>query len=103
MATEYASLAQDNPGASLTVLYTATGQVVATLRVANRSSVTRTFRVALSRAGASIVDDHYLAYDTPLDANDSVPILIYMSNTDVLRVYGSTADVSFNLGGALIT
>lgn len=103
MATTYKTIAQDNPGAALTVLYTvpASKSFVGTLWVGNISASARTFRVAVSMAGAAIQNDHYLYYDVTLPANDTFQVTgLSLATTDVVRVYGSTSDVTFNLSGA---
>lgn len=106
MANAYKSLGQDNPGAVLTDLYTvpSSTEAVGTLFIGNRESAANTVRVALSVAGASIADDHYLLYDVSIPANDTAIINgIVLAATDVLRVYASDANVSFNFVGIEIT
>lgn len=106
MATAYKNLGQGNPGAVLTVLYTvpASTEAVGTLFVANREAAANTFRVAFSIGGAVIADDHYLYYDSTVPANDTFVIPgISMAATDVLRVYSSDTNVSFNFPGVEIS
>lgn len=103
MATTYKTIAQDNPGAVLTVLYTvpASKSFVGTLWVGNIAAAAKTFRVAVSMAGATIANDHYIAYDALVAANDSISITgLSLATTDVVRVYGSDSNVTFNLMGA---
>jgi hypothetical protein len=106
LATTYKTIAQDNPGASLTVLYTvpASTSFVGTLWVGNIAAAAKTFRVAVSMAGATIANDHYLYYDVSLPANDSFQVTgLSLATTDVVRVYGSDTNVTFNLQGVEIT
>ena len=105
MATTYKVLGQSNPSATTaTTLYTvpsSTSAVVSTLSIANLGAST-TYRVAIRPAGASLANQHYLAYDVPLNANDSVLLTlgITLATTDVVTVYASTANLAFNLFGS---
>lgn len=104
MATTYKVLGQVNPSATtLTTLYTvpaSTSTVCSTLTVCNLGTTT-TYRIAIRPAGASISDEHYIVYDTVLNANDSAMFTlgISLATTDVVSVYAGTADVSFGLFG----
>lgn len=89
------------PGAVLTSLYTVpTGKRanVRLLNVANIAAAGKTFRVAISPAGAAIDNSHYLAYDTAIAANsrDSWKDIV-LDAGDIVRVYGSDANVTFFL------
>lgn len=109
MATAYKVLGQSAPLATtLTTLYTVPSgkqAVVSTVQICNRSSSSRTFRIAVRPAGATVSNEHYQYYDSSLDANSSVSITIGMTlaETDVISVYGSTADLSFTAYGSEIT
>lgn len=108
MATTYKVLGQSNPAATtLTSLYTApaaTEAVVSSIVVANLTATDATFRLAVRPAGASISDEHYIGYDITVGASDSTVLTmgITMEATDVLSVYASTADVTFNAYGSEI-
>jgi hypothetical protein len=108
MATTYKVLGQAIPAATtLSTLYTvpaATSAVASTLSICNQG-VSTTVRVAVRPAGASIVGQHYIVYDNPINANDSLflTIGIALATTDVVSVYAGTANVSFNLYGSEIT
>lgn len=108
MPTTYKVLGQSAPSATTaTTLYTvpsATSTVVSTINVCNQSGVA-TFRIAVRPAGASLAAQHYLAYDTQIQANDSVSLTlgISLATTDVITVYASTANLSFAAFGAEIT
>jgi hypothetical protein len=109
MPAAYKVLGQSNPAATtLVTLYTvpaATSTIVSTLAVANLSASAITFRVAIRPAGASIANQHYIAYDAAVAANDSVFLTLGVSlaATDVVSVYASSANVAFSLFGSEIT
>ena len=109
MATSYKVLGQSAPAATtLTALYTvpsATEAVVSTVVVCNRSASNRTFRLAVRPDGASIANQHDIAYDVTVGASDSTTLTlgITMNAGDVLDVYGSTTDLSFTAFGSEIT
>ena len=109
MATIYKVLGQSAPSATTdTTLYTvpsATDTVISTIVVANRSASARTYRIAIRPAGASISDEHYLAYDVAIAANDSTALTlgITLDATDVVTVRASTADLSFTAFGSEIS
>lgn len=94
----------DPSAATLTDVYTvpsSTVAVVSTITVANRSVVDTTFRIAISPAGAAISDEHYIYYDTTIPGNDTfaTTIGISLEATDVIRVLGTLATLSFNVFG----
>jgi hypothetical protein len=107
MTTSYKTLGQVAPAATtLTTLYTvpsSNSTVCSTLAICNRGAST-SVRVAVRPAGASIDVKHYLVYDTPLAAYDSIFLTlgITLATTDVVSVYAGTADVSFGLFGSEI-
>jgi glucose-6-phosphate dehydrogenase assembly protein OpcA len=109
MPTNYKVLGQENPAATtLTTLYTvpaATEAVISSIVVANLTAVAATFRIAVRPAGASIADEHYVGYDITVGASDSTVLTvgITMEATDVLSVYGSTADITFQAYGSEIS
>ena len=109
MPTTYKSLGQSNPSATTaTTLYTvpsATSTVVSTITVCNQASTAGTFRLAVRPAGASLAAQHYLAYDTPIAANDTVALTlgITLATTDVITVYASSATMSFAAFGSEIS
>jgi len=109
MATTYKVLGQSAPSATTdTTLYTvpsATSTVVSTITVCNRSAVSITYRIAIRPAGASIANQHYIAYDATVAANDGILLTIGISlaTTDVVTVYASTSNATFNLFGSEIS
>ena len=108
MATTYKVLGQSNPSATTaTTLYTvpsATSTVVSTISVCNQASTAGTFRIAIRPAGASLAAQHYVAYDTPIAANDTIALTlgVTLATTDVVTVYASSATMSFNAYGSEI-
>ena len=105
MPTIYKTLGQAAPAATTsTDLYTvpaATSAIGSTLVVANRGAASATFRVSVSLTGAAITDKDYLDYDTAITGNGCVTLTlgISLATNDKLRVYASTADLSFNAFG----
>lgn len=109
MATNYKVLGQSAPSAtSDTTLYTvpsATEAVASTVFVCNRGSSATTYRIAIRPAGATLADQHYIAYDATISANDAVAITVGMTieATDVVTIYAGNGDLSFNLFGSEIS
>lgn len=105
MATTYKTLGQAAPAANTnTNLYavpSATSAVCSTLAICNRGVSTQV-RVAVRPAGAALADEHYIAYDVPLNQYDSVFLTlgVTLAATDVVTVYAGTATVSFSLFGS---
>lgn len=108
MATTYKVLGQSAPSATTnTDVYTvpsATEAVISTIAVANRATSSATYRIAVRPNGTAIANQHYIAYDVPVAANDStvITIGITMDAADVLTVYASTANLSFSVFGSEI-
>jgi len=109
MATTYKVLGQSAPSATTaTTLYTvpsATSAVVSTLVIANRAGTSAAYRIAIRPGGASLANQHYLAYDVAVGAGDSTTLTlgITLAATDVVTVYASSANLSFNIFGSEIT
>jgi glucose-6-phosphate dehydrogenase assembly protein OpcA len=109
MPTVYKVLGQSAPSATTdTTLYTVpavTSAVVSTLVVANRAATAATYRIAIRPAGATLANEHYIAYDVTVGASDSTTLTlgITLATTDVITVYASTADLTFNAFGSEIT
>ncbi|HQX82980.1 MAG TPA: hypothetical protein PKW63_14540 [Vicinamibacterales bacterium] len=100
----YLTLGQVAPGATTaTTLYTvpsAKSTVCSTLTVCNRGTA-GTYRVAVRPAGATLANEHYVIYDSAIAATttDLLTIGITLATTDVVTVYASSANFSFNLFG----
>jgi hypothetical protein len=108
MATTYKVLAQVNPSATTaTTAYTvpsATETVVSTITVANLSTSAVSYRIAVRPDGATLANQHYIAYDIALAANDTTALTlgITLNAADVITVYASSANLSFNVYGSEI-
>lgn len=109
MATTYKVLGQSAPGATTdTDIYTvpaATNVIISTIVVTNRGSSGAFFRLAIRPDGASLSNEHYLAYDVPIVATDATTLTlgITMDAGDVLTAYASSADLSFNVFGSEVS
>lgn len=109
MATTYKVLGQSNPSsATATTLYTvpsATSAVVSTIAVCNQAASSGTFRIAVRPAGATLAAQHYIAYDSAITANNSTMLTlgVTLATTDIITVYGSTANFSFSAFGTEIS
>ena len=109
MAYTYKVLAQSAPAATTnTNIYTVgSGKqaIVSTITIANRSAATETYRIAIRPAGATLANQHYIAYDAAILANDSILLTIglTLAATDVVTIRASTADLTFNLFGSEIS
>ena len=106
MPTTYKVLAQGAPSSTSTVdLYTvpaSTQTVVSTLVVCNRAAANASYNIAIRPAAASLSNQHYIAFNTLIPANDAITLTIGMTlgNTDVITVQANTIGVN-NLGFTL--
>jgi hypothetical protein len=108
MASTYKVLGQvDLQSQTLTTLYTvpsSTEAVISSVIIANRAATATTFRLAVRPNGAAISDQHYLAFDVPIAANDSTTLTLGLTldAADVLSVNaaGTASRLSFNAFGA---
>ena len=106
MATTYKILGQVATAATTeTTLYTcpaATQTIVSSLVVTNRGSTSGTYRISVANNGAATANKDYLVYDTTINANAVVALTlgITVDATDVIRVYSSIANLSFNAFGS---
>lgn len=87
-----------------TTLYTvpaATQTVTSSVIVCNRGAVLSTFRVALRALGVATTNDSYLYYDVTIAPNDTfvATIGIVLIATDILEVYASTSNLTFQMAG----
>jgi len=108
MATTYKVLGQVNPSATTaTTAYTvpsSTQTIVSTISVCNQASSAATYRIAVRPAGATLAAQHYIVYGATVPASDSVMLTVglTLNATDVVTVYASSANLSFNLYGSEI-
>lgn len=109
MPTAYKVIAQSAPSATTnTDIYTvpsSTQTVISTIVVANRAATSATYRIAVRPNGATIANQHYIAYDVLVGASDSTTITlgITIDAADVITVYASNANLSFNVFGCELT
>jgi len=110
MAIAYRILGQQNPGTTTTKICgdgtpTSGAMVVSTIIICNRTNASRTYRVSARPTGTALNNQHYLAYDAVVPANDSIIMTlgITLSSTELVEVYGSDTLVSFTAFGSVIT
>ena len=107
MATStYKILGQSAPAATTeTALYTvpaATETIISSIVVCNRGASAGTYRIYVAANGTAAANNQYLVYDATIQAKETVALTlgVTLDATDVLRVYASTADMSFNAFGS---
>lgn len=99
------TLGQSNPAATtLTDLYAVpSGFTVKKpqIIVANRSATPTAFRLSVAIAGVADGLTQYIAYDTPIAANDVVNFdsVVSLGSKDVVRVYATLATLTFSIFG----
>jgi hypothetical protein len=109
MAATYKVLGQSAPSATTaTTLYTvpsSTSSIVSTITVCNRDTTSGTFRIAIRPAGATLANQHYMVYDSSIAANDTITFTlgITLATTDIITIYASSANMSFNAFGSELT
>jgi hypothetical protein len=109
MPTTYKVLGQVAPSATtnttLDTVPSATQCVVSTIAVCNRAATAATYRIAVRPAGATLANEHYIAYDSAITANNStfITVGITLAATDVITVYASSANLSFSAFGSEIS
>ena len=94
----------DVSATTITTLYTVpdlTQTTVSSLVICNRSGSGITFRVSVHVAGAGADDKQFIFYDEALAATTTKTVVIGMclNQADVVKVYASAANVSFNMFG----
>ena len=109
MPTTYKVLGQVNPSATTNAtLYTVpsgTQTVVSTISICNQASTAATYRIAIRVAGATLSAEEYIVYGATVAASDSTFITsgLTLGATDVITVYSSSANLSFNAFGSEIS
>ena len=99
-------LGQSAPSATTeTTLYTVPASkstVVSSITICNRGLTKGTFRIAVRPSGAVISNQHYIAYNAVMDVGSftALTLGITLATTDVITVYASTSDFSFNAFGS---
>lgn len=107
MAKSYKVLGQKVPAATTAgeVLYTvpaSTEAVISTITVCNRGTSSGTYRIAVRPNGATLANQHYIAYDSSIPANttQALTLGITVDAADVVEVYASSANFTFNAFGS---
>jgi len=109
MPTAYKVLGQSAPAATTdTTLYTvpsATEAVISTIVVANRATSSATYRIAIRPNGATLANQHYIAYDVLVGASDSTTLTmgLTLDAADIITVYASNTNLTFSAFGSEIT
>lgn len=109
MAKNYKVLGQSAPSATTnTDVYTVGAgkqAVISTITVCNRAATAATYRIAIRVGGAAIANEDYIVYDVSVPGSDAITLTIgiTLNATDVVTVYASTANLSFNLFGSEIS
>jgi hypothetical protein len=108
MATTYKIIGQSAPSATTeTDLYTvpaATQTIISTIVVANRSSSDATFRISIAPDGAATATSQFIAYDLSCGGNgiNAFTFGLTLDATDKIRVYASSANLTFSAFGSEI-
>jgi hypothetical protein len=108
MPTTYKVLGQLASTTSAVSLYTcpsATQTIVSSIVISNREAAENTFRIILRPNDETLADKHYIAYDTPITANNVIALTlgITMDAADQLYVLGSDTNLSFQAFGSEIS
>jgi len=110
MPTTYKILGQVAPTLNTAnTVYTvpaATQSVISSINICNPDSTSRTFRVAIIPSGNTLAQRHYLAYETPVAATDTITLSagITMGANDSISVFANnSSNVSFSVFGSEIT
>jgi hypothetical protein len=109
MAYTYKVLAQSAPSAvTNTDIYTVGSgktSIISTMTVCNRGTSSATYRIAVRPAGATLANQHYIAYDAVVAGNDTTALTIGLtvSASDVVTIYTSSANISFGLFGSEVS
>jgi hypothetical protein len=96
---------QQQPTQMFTLLVQENKQLISTITVCNRNTTTSaTYRIAVRPDGDTLANEHYIAYDATVGPKDTVTwtIGITADASDVVTVYASSADLSFNVFGVEI-
>jgi hypothetical protein len=110
MATAYKVLAQGNPSATTeTTLYTVpagNSAVISTISICNQAGSSGTYRIAVRPAAdATTAAKHWIVYGATVAASDAIMLTLGLTLAagDVIRVYGSSANISFAAFGSEIS
>ena len=110
MATTYKVLGQLAAASAVTAteaVYTvpaSTQAVLSTVTICNTGAVSTTYRLAVRPDGTAVTAKHYIAYDSPIAANDTIALTlgITMDGADILGAVAGNASLTFNAFGCEI-
>lgn len=107
MPTTYKVLGQLSSTTSPVSIYTcpsATQTIVSSIVISNREAAENTFRIILRPNNETLADRHYIAFDTPITANNVIALTlgITMDAADQLYIQGSDTNLSFSVFGSEI-
>ena len=77
--------------------------VVSSIVVANRGATATTYRIAVKpTAATTLANNHYIAYDVPIAANDSTALTlgVTLAATNAIRTYAGNANLTFTAFGS---
>lgn len=83
-----------------------TQSIVSTISVANITTSAASFRIAVRPAGATIANQHWIAYDVSLGGNDAITLTlgVTLATTDIITVRSSVSNaLAFSVFGVEIT
>lgn len=111
MSKNYQIAGQAAPAADIdTLVYTvpvSSNFVASSILVCNRSisGSPASFRVAVVPSGETLADKHYVAYERLIDIRGTVTVSLNIGLDESSKVYvrASSANLSFTLGGVVIT
>jgi hypothetical protein len=97
---------EDTNNANVYTVPSATQSIVSTISVANITTTAASFRIAVRPAGATIANQHWIAYDVSLGGNDAITLTlgVTLATTDVITVRSSVSNaLAFSIFGVEIT
>lgn len=109
MPNAYKVLGQSLPTANtFTDLYKVPGgasAVLSTLNICNTSAANCTFRVLVRPNSNTITTSQYIAFDTPVLAQDAIALTLGLTlgTNDTITVFSFQGNVTFSLFGTEIT
>jgi hypothetical protein len=110
MPTSYKILGQSAPSATTeTVLYTvpaSNAAVISTFAICNQSATPATYRIAVRPAADSTTAaKHWIVFGATIDGSDATMLTlgITLSAGDTIRVFSSSATMSFSVFGSEIS
>jgi hypothetical protein len=95
----YKVLGQLASTTSAVALYTcpaSTETVISTITVCNRSAASKTYKIILRPDDETLADKHYIAFDVPIAANDTVALTLGITMDASDKIYISAADTNLS-------